>query len=376
MTASPKRPLRVTHVVLGLEVGGLERQVLDLVGRVDPGIVSADIVCTDVLGALASLCPLEKPVVTVGARPGYDWGAVMRLARHFRQMGTDIVHTHNERADYLAVLAGRLAGVRVHINTRHDPYDRPSPRAALRRWALGVLSDAVVGVSSVVRDAASGRDRVSAHKVRVICNGTDVDAPQLERAEARRQLGFDDADFVIGAAGRLAPQKDYSSFVDAFARIRTEVPGVAGIVFGDGPLAAELIEEARARGLDRLRFAGYRDNVVELMPAFDLFVQSSLNEGISLSIIEAMATRLPVVATAVGGSPEALGDGEAGVLVPPNDAAALAAAITALAQDRERRQRLGAAARRRAETRFSIEGVARAYEALYVEQARRRGLDI
>ena len=376
MMVAARRPLRVAHVVLGLEVGGLEKLVIDLVRRADRQVVLPEIVCTDYVGRLATLCPPEAPVSAVGARPGLDWRAVMRLARTFWRSGTDIIHSHNERAHYLSTFAGRLVRVPVHINTRHGIHPPTTRRGTVRRRTMAMLSDAVVAVSSAVRDATVQLDRIPPAKVRIIANGTDVAAARLTRSEARQKLGLCDASFVIGAAGRLAPEKDYASLIEAFARVRTEIVQVAAAILGDGPLAGELAEAARARGCEELRFYGYRPDAVSLLPAFDVFVQPSLTEGISLSVIEAMAAGLPVLATSVGGLAEAIGDEGAGILVPPRDVGALAGALVSLARDAPRRARLGDAARRRAERCFSIDVTARAYEALYLEQARSRGLNV
>jgi glycosyltransferase involved in cell wall biosynthesis len=203
-----------------------------------------------------------------------------------------------------------------------------------------------------------------------------VAAARLPRDEARRQLGLSNDAFVIGATGRLAPEKDYLSLTEAFARARSEIPQLAAAVLGDGPLAEELCKTTRARGVAGLHFHGYRADAVSLLTAFDVFVQPSLTEGISLSVIEAMAAGLPIIATSVGGNPEAVGYGEAGILVPPRDVEALTQAILSLERDADLRRRLAEAARGRVRTHFSIEATARAYEQLYIEQARRRGVKV
>lgn len=375
MIATSERPLRVAHIVLSLEVGGLEKQVLELTRRADRQVVLPEIVCVDdCIGPLATLYPPDAPVSAIGARPGFDWRAAMRLARHFLDSGTDIVHSHNERAHYLSAFAGRAVRVPVHINTRHGIHPPTTWRGMLRRRTMAMLSDAVVAVSSAVRDETVEMDRIPPSKLRIIFNGTDVGAERLTRSEARHQLGLDDGAFVIGAIGRLAPEKDYASFIEAFDRARSRIPRLAAAILGDGPLSAELVEAARARGLDGLRFYGYRRDAVALLPAFDVFVQPSLTEGISLSVIEAMAAAVPVIATSVGGNPEAIGNGEAGALVPPRDSEALTEAIVSLSRDSERRTRLADAGRRRAQSFFSIEATTRAYEALYLELVRSRGL--
>jgi glycosyltransferase involved in cell wall biosynthesis len=371
-----KRPLRVAHVVQGLEVGGLEKLVIELARRADRQIVLPEIVCTDSIGQLASRYPLEVRVSTVRARPGFDWRAVMRLARHFWRSKTDIIHSHNQRAQYLSTLAGLVARVPVLINTRHGMYLPTTRRGTLRRRTLAMPSHAVVAVSSAAHDQAVQVDRIPPSKVRTIVNGTDIAATRLTRSAARATLGLDDDALVIGAVGRLAAEKDYASLVAAFRQVRTQVPHVVAAILGDGPLLRELSEAARAHGCSELRFFGYREDAVALLSAFDMFVQPSLSEGIALAVIEAMAAGLPVIATSVGGNPEALGNGDAGILVPARDIDALASAITALAHDAGRRNRLAEAGRRRAETYFSIEATARAYEQLYLELVRRRGLNV
>jgi len=376
MSTTFTRPLRVTHVVHALGVGGLEKQVLELGRRANRGVVVTDIVCTDFLGPLASQYDSDVKVSVVEARPGFDGRAALRLWRHFREFKTDIIHSHNERAHYLSAVAGHAAGVRVHINTRHGVHAPTTWRGNLRRRVMARLSSAIVAVSTAVRDATVEVDGIPASMLRVIYNGTDIAAPRLTRSDARRRLGLDEGDFVIGATGRLAPEKDYLSLVEAIARARATVPQIAAAILGDGPLADDLRNAVNAHGLDRVRFHGYCPDAVSLLSAFDAFVQPSLTEGISLSVIEAMTAGLPVIATSVGGNPEALADGAAGILVPARDSDALAAAIISLVHDANLRVRLTAAGRRRVEEHFSIEATARAYEALYFEQIRLCGLRV
>ena len=375
-TAATRRPLRVAHVVHGLEVGGLEKQVIETVRRADGRIVQPQIICTDYVGRLADDISRSTSVSAINARPGFDWRAILRLAVLLRRSRIDIIHSHNERSHFLSTLAGRLARIPVHINTRHGVYPPTTRRGAIRRRAMGRSSDLVVAVSRVARDVTVERDQIPSAKVRIINNGTDVNAPQLTRSEARRRLNLKNEFFVIGAAGRLAPEKDYATLIDAFAQAQADIPNVAGVILGDGELAGALAQAARTRGCQSLRFCGYRPDAASLLAGFDVFIQPSLTEGISNSVLEAMATGLPVIATAVDGNIEAIGDDGAGLLVPPRDARALATAIATLAREPEQRARLGAAARQRATAHFSIEATARAYEALYVELAHRKGLKI
>ncbi len=374
MIAAPSL-LRVTHVVQALELGGLERQVIELVRRTDRRVATPKIVCTDSLGGLAALAP-GAPLLCIDAHPGFDGRAVLRLARHLRQTRADILHSHNQRAHYLSLVAGRLAGVPVHINTRHGPYLPVTRRGILRRRMLAALSDAVVAVSTDVRDAALRVDHIAPAKVHTIFNGTDITATRLTRQQARQALGVSDDVLVVGAVGRLAAEKDYGTLVAALGQLGTTHPHVMALIIGDGPLLADLTASAQAQGCSRVRFCGYRQDAVSLLPAFDIFVQPSLREGIALAVIEAMAAGLPVVATSVGGNPEALGGGEAGILIPARDVDALKTAVATLADDSTRRRRFGEAGRARVTRLFSIAATTQAYERLYMEQARHKGLAV
>jgi glycosyltransferase involved in cell wall biosynthesis len=207
-------------------------------------------------------------------------------------------------------------------------------------------------------------------RLEVAYNGVDPGPPAGEgaRKEARRQLGIGEDRFAVGTVGRLDPVKDLSTLIEGFTILEREAPGAVLLVVGEGPERTHLEELVRARDLcDSVVFSGHRTDVRDLLPALDLYVNSSLTEGVSLTIIEAMAASLPVVATRVGGNPEVVLDGLTGVLVPARDAGALARAIRSLAENEERRRAWGAAARRVVEERFSFNRMLDLYIAAYLD---------
>ena len=172
----------------------------------------------------------------------------------------------------------------------------------------------------------------------------------------------------MGLVGRLVPAKAPDVFLRAVSLAAARVPGLRGLVVGDGPLRAELEAGARRLGLgDRVVFAGVREDVEELLPGLDALLFSSLREGLSMAMLEAMAAGVPVVATEVGGTPELITHGESGLLVPPGDPGRLADALIGLLEDPAGADGIRQAARRRVEERFSLARMTAAHEALYAE---------
>lgn len=368
VTARAARP-RVLQVVISLDPGGTERLVIELVTRLRQE-ADALVCCLDGPGRWAG--ELEDRGIAVRAlfrRPGFRPWLGVRIARLARDHGATVIHCHH----YSPFVYGRLAaflrpGARV-IFTEHGRHS-DAPASRKRRIAnsvLGRLPAEVYAVSHELRrymiDGGFPPRRVG-----VIHNGIDAGAPPApeERRAAREALGFGPDAFVVGTVARLDPVKDIETLVAAFATFRREHRASALAIVGDGPDRARLEAAARASGAGQaVRFLGHLDGARRLLPGLDAYVNSSTSEGISLTILEAMAASLPVVATAVGGTPEIVADGECGVLVPPRDPAAVSAALARIATDRSRARALGAAARRRVEERFTIDRMVRRYLAAY-----------
>ncbi len=172
--------------------------------------------------------------------------------------------------------------------------------------------------------------------------------------------------FVVGTVARLDPVKDLRTLLEAFAALRRAGPGALLAIAGDGPERGRLADAARHGGAaDAVRFVGHRGDARRLLPGLVVYANSSTSEGVALTILEAMAAGRAVVATRVGGTPEVVVDGETGLLVPARSPAALAAALGALAADRDRTAARGAAGRRRLERRFTVARMVAAYERIY-----------
>ncbi len=267
-------------------------------------------------------------------------------------------------------------GDAVVLHTEHNVWGR---YRLATRWlnAATIRRNRVVwavseGVARSIRPWGPRRGRP---KVEVMLHGIRPDSipsGDRARAEGRRRLGLDPSAYVIGTVGNLTPKKDHDTLLHAFREFRHRRPDAHLVIVGSGPREAHLRSLADDLGVTRaLTLTGIRDDVPLLLPAFDQFVMSSLHEGLSIAVIEAMAAGLPTVVTSVGGLPELVTDGREGLLVKPRHPLAMSRAWLVLAQDEELRDRCAAAARRRA-VDFDIQTAADRLAAAYRELGRAR----
>lgn len=360
---------RIVHVIPSLRLGGLESVVVRLTDQLAPEMEHV-VVTPGRDGPMRVRFPEGVSVIAMGEQHVPDRWNALRMARLFRSLRPDIVHSRNWTC-VDAIPGARLAGVPVVIHGEHgrDATD-PEGRNVLRRIGRRLLSPMVTRFVTVSQDLARWLVEdigIPARKVSSICNGVDIRrfAP-AERHTARAALDIAAGHIVIGTVGRLDPVKDQVGLLRAFAAVARD-PRLLLLIAGDGPCRAELESAVSALGLSGcVRLLGERHDVPRVLAALDVFVLSSLGEGISNTILEAMATGLAVVATRVGGNPELVVDGITGFLVEPRSPAALTAAIRRYLDSPALLARHGRAARERAESEFSLERMVGAYEQLYV----------
>ena len=380
-----QRPL-VAHVVYRFDVGGLENGVVNLINHLPADRYDhAVIALTDVTDFRHRITRERVEFRSMRKPPGHGLAIYRDLYRVFRQLRPSIVHTRNIAASE-AQIPAFLAGVPVRIHGEHgwEKQDVTGGKAShhLQRRLLRPLIHRQVALSGEIRSYLEERVGVRPEGIAQICNGVDVARfrPRAERTSAAGHTGpvgrhfLDASAFVVGTVGRLSPVKHQRLLLAAFARAHAslvvESPETAArlrlVVAGDGPDRAMLELQAAATGLgDRVWMCGSRNDVPQLMADFDLFVLPSLAEGISNTVLEAMACGLPVIATRVGGNAELVDEGRTGMLVESDDVEAMAAAIVGYATDRERVGRDGEQARARATGAFSIEHMVGRYADLY-----------
>jgi sugar transferase (PEP-CTERM/EpsH1 system associated) len=358
----------VVHVIHALHTGGLENGVINLITQMPE--YRHTLACVTQVGAWRDRLPAGVEVIALGKRDRPSPDLPLRLAWLFRRLRPDIVHSRNWAA-FDAVPGAWLARVPALVHGEHgrealDPSGANRRRNRFRR----LLHPCVDRFATVTRDLARWLVDVvgiPARKVLTIQNGVDTTRFTADGREvARRLMGLDENAIVIGSVGRLDPVKDYPSLIEAFARLAPDHPESTLLLAGDGPERDALTALVAKTGLgERIRLVGERGDVPALLGALDLFVLPSIAEGMSNVILEAMASGVPVVATAVGGNAELVQDGITGRLVPARVPARLAAAIGTYLAEPHLRRLHGKAARERALADFSLERMVGSYRALY-----------
>ncbi|QBR91194.1 glycosyltransferase [Nocardioides euryhalodurans] len=364
--------LRVLWLAKGLGRGGAEMLLVSLARAMDRTDLTIE-VAYRLPRKTALVQPLRDAGITVhplGDGPA-PWPVELR--RLLRQRRYDVVHSHAP----LVGAAGRLL-VRdgtVALHTEHNTWDRYHPATRVVNAATIGRNELVWAVSDQVAESIRPSRPLRRPRVEVLLHGVDLATVRRgadARRHARRRLGIDDARFVFGTVGNLAPKKDHDTMLRAFAKVHRQLPESCLVLIGTGPRLAELRSLATRLGIgDSVRFLGMRDDVPELLPAFDTFVLSSLHEGLSIALIEALGAGVPIVSTAVGGIPQLITNDVDGVLVPPRDVAALERAMVRLAGDAGDRARLADAGMERA-LDFSIQRAADTQVAHYRAVAGRR----
>jgi N-acetyl-alpha-D-glucosaminyl L-malate synthase BshA len=364
--------VRVAFVLHVMQVAGAEVLVAETIRRL-AGQIRPTIFCLDAIGSLGERLRAEGvEVVCLHRRPGRDWRVAWRLAREVRARGIEILHAHQYTPFFYAALARLLCRKAPRLifteHGRHFP-DRVSPlRRAANRLVFDHLADAVNAVCAFSARAVARMDGFSGERIEVIENGIEVDryGPATDRNALRRQLGLDPARRYVANIARFHPVKDQAMLLRAFAAVAAARPDADLLLVGDGPLRPELEKQVRELGIEgRVRFLGIRSDVPDILRAIDVFALTSVSEAASLTLLEAMASAVPVVVTDVGGNPEMVRHGIEGLLVPRGDADAAAAALLRILDDSARAAEMGAAGRARVLERYQLEQTIHSYFRLY-----------
>jgi len=368
-------PIRILHVVDSWAVGGLQRGLANLVGRMNPSLFE-HVIC-----AMRPIDPVNAqplpagPVrlISLSGREARSLVQAPALTRKVREVKPDIVHTRNWgtfEALWSAIRVGGCARIHSEHGVDWDSAEKESWRRILCRRLAFQMADRVISVSQQLKDVHTHRTGFPATRIEVIHNG--VDSVQFrpdpeERELVRKEFGIADHELCIGCVANLIPVKDHLTLFRAVDRFAEYAGPWRLLVVGAGPELPKLTAflDRRPVWKDRVLFLGRSSSVSQVLNALDVYVLPSLTEGINNSLLEAMATGLPVVATAAGGTPEVVIDGESGLLFPVGDDARLAEQLLLLQESSEWRHRLGGSALSRVRSEFSIQSMVRKYELLY-----------
>ncbi len=373
-TAKRQTPkLKILHVIDSLDIGGMERVVIDVANGLDAAKFDQIVCCLSRRGEAANELHDDVRCIDLGKGDKADRWMPWKLARLIRRERPDIVHSQSWSGVDTALAMMFAPSVKLvhseHGRNFHDLHGQSWARRIARRW-LYQRANAVFAISAEVREFYCRQTNFPLERMQVIPNGVDlrrIDA--ADGSDVREELGIEPEEFVIGTVARLDKNKDTLTLVRAFAELMPIKPDAALklLIVGDGEQRSPLEQFVSERGLNRnVIFAGVRRDVPRVLKAMNVFALSSLSEGMPMTVLEAMAARLPVVATAVGALPEMVEEGNTGFLVLVGDAATMAERLSRLVVDRQLAKTFGEAARRKVERDFTLERMLQRYTELYL----------
>lgn len=367
--------IRVGHVVGWLHFGGRENGVVNLVNSLDPNVFDNHIFSFVRDGSLTGrVIPGRCKIIEFGEKLGGDYGLYFKLAGAFRSHKIHIAHTHGWGTLLEGMVAAKLARVPAVVHGEHGTIKDDTKAHIYLQRLMWHAADEILSVSEALRRKLAQTINFPKNRIRVIANGVDLRRFTVARDRSgwKFRLNLPGEALTFGTVGRFVPVKCYPVLLEASRWIFEKIPNSYLVLVGDGPLHEQLAGLARDYKIcDRVRFLGWRSDVAEILNALDVYVLASESEGMSNTILEAMACGLPVVATEVGGNVE-LVDRRAGILVPPSNPTTLADAVTRLLREPAQRDAMGALARWRAEEYFSLETMARNYANVYMDLVSRR----
>jgi len=350
--------LKVIHLVEDLKIGGAERVIADIAEGLDRKRFDASVWCVTRGGETADEL-LEKGIEVhiLGISSYRNPLNVFRLTRLLRKSKPEIVHTHG----YFASVIGRLAAKNAHIPVIaahvHSTYWEYKKRHLLIEKKLSRFTHKIICCSQAVENFVKNFEKIKDDKTIVIYNGVDEErfSPLKATTSIRAELGIDEEFSVVGTVSSLAPHKGHEYLIQAASLVLDAFPSAKFLIVGEGPLRKKLEDQAKKLNIHpAVIFTGARKDIPEMLSLIDVFVLPSFSrEGLGIAIIEAMAAEKPVVATDIGGIPEAVQGGETGLLVPPGNPDALARAIIELLQNPEKAKEMGKSGRARFKKKFT-----------------------
>ena len=359
-SADPQQPLRVCHLSMTLETGGLERLLVEFGRGYDPAQFALCFLALEDLGPPADDLRLLGHGVTSIEMPGLSkWETVKTLRRLLVENKIDILHTHNTYPQFYGTLAAKWAGVPVVINTQHGRGCGPGWKSRVQFKIANRLTDRIVGVSQDAARICIDQDPAAKRKTISIWNGIDLE---------RFQFHGPSDNLVAISVARLSPEKDFRTLLRALPSVLKKYPAFRLRLVGDGQERSGLESLAAELGIAHsVEFLGERKDIPDLLRTAGFYVSSSKTEGISLTLLEAMAVGLPIVTTRVGGNPEIVDEGVTGKLSPPRSPVTLSETIIEMIEERPFWADMGQAARARAEQHFDVRHMINNYQRLYHE---------
>ncbi len=350
--------IKVIHLVEDLKIGGAERIIADIAEGLDGKKFDVSVWCVTSGGETASeLIKNGIKVSILGISTHHNPWNVFKLTRLLKNAGPDIVHTHGYFASVIGRLAARKAhipGIVTHVHSTYWDYEKRHIRTERK---LSRFTHKIICCSKAVENFVRDFENIKDSKTIMIYNGVDEDkfSKHKDSRSIRAELGIDEGSPVVGTVSALTPHKGHIHLIQAASSVLGTFPSTRFLIVGDGFLRARLEDQAKNLNISSsVIFTGERKDIPEILSLMDIFVLPSFSrEGLGLAILEAMAVGRPVVATEIGGIPEAVIQGKTGLLVPPGDSEEMAQAIIQILQDPEKAKSMGEKGRARVKERFT-----------------------
>ncbi len=378
--ARPRR--KVFYFLDSLEVGGTETQAVELALRLPINVYDVTLGCLRVKGPLleklkGSAVAIREFHPTGGLDSPRGLYQLARLAAYLRREKFDVVHTHDLWTNLMGVVAARMAGVPAIVSSRRDLAHFDWYQGRRRNWLRRIqnLSGVVLANATPIRDALIADDGFAPEKLRVIHNGVDTAKFQRGRRDRERLFpGLQNQKLVVLVGNMHTDVKGHPWLIEAAPAVLKEFPQTRFVFAGDGDSRPAFEQQAAKLGLQsNFMFLGRRSDIPDVLASCDIAVLPSRAEGLPNAVLEYMAAGLPAIASRVGGNAELVEDGVTGLLVPPEDSSAIAAALLRLLRDPELSRKMAENGRKVAVENYSFERLIREVDALYTELLRRRG---
>ncbi len=368
---------KIAHVTYDMNIGGAEQVIYNLIENADQSKYDLSVLCLERSIGPFGIRLKEKgyDVVAFNRKPGFDISLVNQMHNYLINHNIDILHCHQYTPYIYGLFASFFTRAKI-IFTEHGRFhpDKRKFKRVLLNPILNIFTDYVTAISSATRHAVIEFENFPRNKVRVVYNSID---PTLYMSPAdenlRGSLGISLKDYVLGSVARLDTIKNHKMMIKALERVRRVSPDTCLIIVGDGPEMEDLKSFTASLGLSsKVIFTGFKEDIHNYMKIFDIFLLTSFSEGTAMTLLEAMASSIPCIATEVGGNPEIVNDAETGFIVPNDDEKALSEKILVLLRNQALQKNMGLAGRKRFEEKFTVDKMVTAYEAIYENLVRRK----
>lgn len=359
----------ILHVILSLDIGGAESLVVEFAKESNPEIFNVKVCCLDKVGDLGEeLISEGYSVIALGRRPGIDWRLIFRLRKLLQEEKIDIIHAHQYTPFFYASLARFYSRKSRLIFTEHGRFypEKKRIKRIIFDPLLSRFASGIVAISEATKDAMVQYDNFPGKKIKIIYNGVKLKVNNVRRERKRHELDLSLKDFVLATASRLDSIKNHKMLIRVMKKIVKIAPCCKLLIAGSGSEYDKLFAEIKEYDLSEYVYLlGYRSDVMEIFFASDVFLLSSLTEGTSITLLEAMYAGLPAIVTNVGGNSEILEEKVTGFMVDSNDDQGMADKILFLYRNKNVVKQMGEAGKKRVRTLFSFEKMMKQYEELY-----------